>query len=81
MLSGFPWLSLGYAMIDSPLQGWAPLFGVYGVTWAAVTIAAALNVLLMPAVSTAAAGWPRWAPSPLRSSFRDCSRATLGRAP
>jgi apolipoprotein N-acyltransferase len=49
-LSGFPWLSLGYAMIDSPLKGWAPLFGVYGVTWAAATIAVALNVLLMPAV-------------------------------
>jgi apolipoprotein N-acyltransferase len=52
VLSGFPWLSLGYAMIDSPLRNWAPLFGVYGVTWAAVTIAAALNVLLMPAVLT-----------------------------
>jgi apolipoprotein N-acyltransferase len=52
-LSGFPWLSLGYAMIDSPLKGWAPLFGVYGVTWAAATIAVALNVLLMPAVPTA----------------------------
>ena len=49
-LSGFPWLSLGYALIDSPLKGWAPLFGVYGVTWAAVTMAAALNVLLLPAV-------------------------------
>jgi apolipoprotein N-acyltransferase len=47
-LSGFPWLSLGYAMIDSPLKGWAPLFGVYGVTWAAATIAVALNVSLMP---------------------------------
>jgi apolipoprotein N-acyltransferase len=51
-LSGFPWLSLGYAMIDSPLKGWAPLFGVYGVTWAAATIAAAVNVLLTPAVPT-----------------------------
>ncbi len=50
-LSGFPWLSLGYAMIDSPLSGWAPLFGVYGVTWAAVTAAVALNVLLMPSVT------------------------------
>jgi apolipoprotein N-acyltransferase len=50
-LSGFPWLSLGYAMIDSPLKGWAPLFGVYGVTWAAATIAVALNVLAAPAVS------------------------------
>ena len=43
-LSGFPWLSLGYAMIDSPLAGWAPLFGVYGVSWAAVCIVVALNV-------------------------------------
>ncbi len=38
LLSGFPWLSTGYAMIDSPLAGWAPLLGVYGVTWAAVLI-------------------------------------------
>ena len=51
-LSGFPWLSLGYAMIDSPLKGWAPLFGVYGVTWAAATIAVALNVGLSPGVAT-----------------------------
>jgi apolipoprotein N-acyltransferase len=50
VLSGFPWLSLGYAMIDSPLAGWAPLFGVYGVSWAAVTVAVALNVLLTPGV-------------------------------
>jgi len=50
-LSGFPWLSLGYAMIDSPLKGWAPLFGVYGVTWAAATTAVALNVLLSPGVA------------------------------
>jgi len=47
-LSGFPWLSLGYAMIDSPLKGWAPLFGVYGVSAAAVVIAVALNALLAP---------------------------------
>ncbi len=51
-LSGFPWLSLGYAMIDSPLKGWAPVFGVYGVTWAAAAVAVALNVLVMPGVPT-----------------------------
>ena len=50
-LSGFPWLSLGYALIDSPLKGWAPLFGVYGVTWAAAAIAAALCALFMPAMA------------------------------
>jgi apolipoprotein N-acyltransferase len=32
-LSGFPWLSLGYSQIDSPLAGYAPLLGVYGVSW------------------------------------------------
>jgi apolipoprotein N-acyltransferase len=50
LLSGFPWLSTGYAMIDSPLAGWAPLLGVYGVTWAAALIAVAVNVAFMPAV-------------------------------
>lgn len=52
VLSGFPWLSLGYAMIDSPLKGWAPLFGIYGVTWAVAVIAVAANVMFMPAVTT-----------------------------
>ncbi len=52
-LSGFPWLSLGYAMTDSPLKGWAPLFGVYGVTWAVAIIAVAANVIFMPAVAIA----------------------------
>jgi apolipoprotein N-acyltransferase len=50
LLSGLPWLSTGYAMIDSPLAGWAPLFGVYGVTWAAASISAAINAACMPAV-------------------------------
>jgi apolipoprotein N-acyltransferase len=51
VLSGFPWLSLGYAMIDSPLKGWAPVFGVYGLTWAAAAMAAALEVSLLRSVS------------------------------
>lgn len=54
-LSGFPWLSLGYAFIDSPLAGWAPLFGVYGVTWAVALAAAALNVMFARPIR--AAGW------------------------
>ncbi len=31
VLTGFPWLSLGYAHINSPLSGFAPLIGVYGI--------------------------------------------------
>jgi apolipoprotein N-acyltransferase len=53
VLSGFPWLSLGYAFIDSPLAGWAPVLGVYGVTWAAALVAVGLGALSFPEVSAA----------------------------
>lgn len=33
LFTGFPWLSIGYSQIDSPLNGFAPLLGVYGVSW------------------------------------------------
>jgi apolipoprotein N-acyltransferase len=31
-LSGFPWLSLGLSQTDTPLRGFAPIFGAYGVS-------------------------------------------------
>jgi len=34
ILTGFPWLNLGYSQIDAPLASLAPLVGVYGVSWA-----------------------------------------------
>jgi len=41
-LSGFPWRSLGYGQIDSPLAGFAPLLGVYGLSLAVMFSATAL---------------------------------------
>ncbi len=32
IFTGFPWLMLGYAHSDSPLAGYAPLLGAYGVS-------------------------------------------------
>ncbi len=34
LFTGFPWLSLGYSQIDSPLGRLAPYLGVLGVGWA-----------------------------------------------
>ena len=41
-LTGFPWMGTGYAHTDSWLAGWSAVFGVYGVTFLASFVAAAL---------------------------------------
>jgi len=43
--SGFPWLASGYAHVDSPLAGWAPVLGVYGVTAAGALVSACIAAL------------------------------------
>ncbi|MDD2915801.1 MAG: apolipoprotein N-acyltransferase [Gallionella sp.] len=46
IFTGFPWLTFGYAHHDSPLAGYAPLFGVYGVSLVAAVSAGLLAILL-----------------------------------
>ena len=50
--TGFPWISPGYAHVDSPLSSIAPWGGVYAITWVSCACAAALAWI---AVSTGTA--------------------------
>jgi len=45
LLTGFPWLAAGYSQIDTPLAGFAPLAGVYGVSFALVMLAGLIVLL------------------------------------
>jgi apolipoprotein N-acyltransferase len=43
IFTGFPWLATGYAQVpDGPLAGFAPLVGVYGVSWLTAVCAGGL---------------------------------------
>jgi apolipoprotein N-acyltransferase len=53
VLTGFPWLQLGYSQVDSPLAGYGPMVGVLGISWM-VALSAGLLLLL------AEAGKTRW---------------------
>jgi apolipoprotein N-acyltransferase len=44
--TGFPWLALGYAAAGWPLQGYAPLGGVYAISFLTVSAAGMLWLLL-----------------------------------
>ena len=46
IFTGFPWLALGYSQSASPLAGYAPLAGVFGVSWLVWLCAALLLALL-----------------------------------
>ena len=40
-------MALGYGQIDSPLAGWAPVLGVYGVSFMLLLSAAAVIVTVL----------------------------------
>jgi apolipoprotein N-acyltransferase len=46
LFSGFPWLFPGYAFLDLPLRGFAPIVGVYGVSWIGICTVCAFFLLI-----------------------------------
>jgi apolipoprotein N-acyltransferase len=59
LLTGFPWITAGYAHTVGPLAAWAPWIGVYGISALAAAAAASL--------AAASLGWSlrQWAPAAL----------------
>jgi len=53
LFTGVPWLALGYSQVDSPLAGFAPLAGVYGVSFTTALCAG----LLYTSVARARKRW------------------------
>lgn len=54
VFTGFPWLTLGYSQAASPLSGYAPLTGVFGLSWLVWLCAGLLLALLRVQQRTAA---------------------------
>ena len=48
LLTGFPWLLLGYPLMETPLKWWAPIGGVWILSLLAVTISLSLWQLARP---------------------------------
>jgi len=46
LLTGFPWLFIGYSQTESLLAGWAPIVGVYGVSFIICISGAVISHLL-----------------------------------
>ena len=47
IMGGFPWLLLGYSQTDSIFSGFAPLVGVYGISWLAVVFASSCGLIML----------------------------------
>ena len=47
LFTGFPWLNIGYAHVDSWFAGWSSVLGLYGVTFVTAFCAAAIAALVV----------------------------------
>ncbi|MFM0124283.1 apolipoprotein N-acyltransferase [Paraburkholderia sp. RL18-101-BIB-B] len=52
VFTGFPWLASGYAQVDGPFAGFAPVAGVYGVGWMLALVAALVVQAVLPLLSS-----------------------------
>ncbi|OGT19758.1 MAG: apolipoprotein N-acyltransferase, partial [Gammaproteobacteria bacterium RBG_16_57_12] len=55
LMTGFPWLLLGYTQLSAPLAGLAPVVGVYGISWA---VALSAGLLLLIILRCRTVWWP-----------------------
>lgn len=46
LFTGFPWLLMGYTQIDSPLKNYAPIVGVYGVSFLLLLTVSLVYIIL-----------------------------------
>ena len=51
LFTGFPWLYAGYIALDTPAAGWAPVVGVYGLSFLIAGLSAAIGSLALNTVS------------------------------
>ena len=72
LFTGFPWLSLGYSQVPvSPLAGYAPILGIYGLSLATVATSAALvRIMARKGHPVRACATPFRAPSAIPRSSR-----------
>ncbi len=50
LFTGFPWLFIGYSQTEGPLAGWAPLVGVYGITFILLLSGAICSQWIIPLI-------------------------------
>jgi apolipoprotein N-acyltransferase len=49
LLTGFPWMFLGYSQVDGPLAGWAPIAGTLGLSFLIALTGSTLTFYLLQA--------------------------------